>query len=107
VQSLAEKLDFDWLAREGGLDPRHIDRLIYLIGSDNDGLGGRKKKNEAPQCRGLMTQTLREGRDHRLRLCGPASNRPPDAPPRPKAEQAEQADRPRAARAVTPWPVVG
>jgi hypothetical protein len=48
---------FAWL---GGLYPRDIDRLIYLIGSDNLHLDGRRRKRKAPARRALMIQRVRE-----------------------------------------------
>ena len=49
---------FAWLA--GGLYPRDIDRIIYLIGSDNFLLNGDKNKRLAPRRRGLMLATLQQ-----------------------------------------------
>ncbi len=47
---------FSWL--HGGLYPRDIDRMIYLIGSDNFRLDGVRKKRAAPKRRDLMLNTL-------------------------------------------------
>lgn len=49
---------FAWLEDAGGLWPRFFDRLIYLIGSDNFELSGRKNKRCAPQRRDLMRDAL-------------------------------------------------
>lgn len=42
----------------GGLYPRHIDRLIYLIGSDNHGLTGTRRRNQSPARHQLMVERL-------------------------------------------------
>jgi len=59
---------YSWL--DGGLYPRDIDRIIYLIGSDNFRLDGNRHKRSAPARRELMAQTLLEARNrctsHRL-----------------------------------------
>jgi len=47
---------FEWLHAQGGLMPRHLDRLIYLIGSDNLSLTGLQNKRHAPQRRNLIRQ---------------------------------------------------
>ena len=60
-QRLRRRQEFSWLAREGGLWPRFLDRLIYLIGSDNFALDGRKNKRHAPKRRELMRDALIEG----------------------------------------------
>lgn len=52
---------FEWLQAAGGLKPRFLDRLIYLIGSDNFHLDGVKNKRHAPQRRLLMRQALLQG----------------------------------------------
>lgn len=49
---------FQWLNDQSGLYPRHIDRLIYLIGSDNFRLGGVKKSVKAPQRRQWMLDAM-------------------------------------------------
>lgn len=49
---------FSWLEDCGGLYPRHLDRLIYLIGSDNFLLNGKKCKRHAPARRQLMRDAL-------------------------------------------------
>ena len=52
--------DFQWLKNTGGLYPRHLDRIIYLIGSDNFCLDGKKKNRvKAPHRRRLMVEALR------------------------------------------------
>lgn len=55
-RKLNTKRDFNWLA--GGLYPRQLDRMIYLIGSDNFLLNGQQKKGKAPQRRELMRDAL-------------------------------------------------
>jgi len=49
---------FDWLT--GGLYPRDLDRIIYLIGSDNFRLNGTQNKREAPKRREVMKRALME-----------------------------------------------
>lgn len=53
---LRNDLEFGWLT--SGLYPRHLDRLIYMIGSDNFLLNGRQKKHYAPHRRKLMFDVL-------------------------------------------------
>lgn len=50
---------FAWLTAVGGLFPRHLDRLIYLIGSDNHGLVGKQQKSGAKKRRRLMVDALK------------------------------------------------
>jgi hypothetical protein len=57
---VAANSKFAWLVQAGGLYPRHLDRLIYLIGSDNRSLNGQKLKSAAKLRRQLMIDTLRE-----------------------------------------------
>jgi hypothetical protein len=52
---------FAWLTAAGGLFPRHLDRLIYLIGSDNHGLAGKQQKSGAKKRRRLMIEALKAG----------------------------------------------
>jgi hypothetical protein len=59
-QALRHKDEFAWIQEAGGLWPRFLDRLIYLIGSDNFNLDGVKNKRQAPQRRALMRQALLE-----------------------------------------------
>ena len=47
---------YGWL--DGGLFPRDIDRVIYLIGSDNFRLDGVRRKRSAPARRELMRDAL-------------------------------------------------
>ena len=47
---------YGWL--DGGLFPRDIDRVIYLIGSDNFRLDGVRRKRSAPARRQLMVAAL-------------------------------------------------
>lgn len=61
---LAQSSRFDWL--QGGLYPRDVDRIIYLIGSDNFRLDGRRRKRAAPRRRELMMQAL-----HAMPPCTP------------------------------------
>lgn len=49
---------FNWLMESGGLYPRYLDRVIYLIGSDNYNLDGVKNKRQAPKRRDLMRDAL-------------------------------------------------
>jgi hypothetical protein len=59
-QALRHKDAFAWIQEAGGLWPRFLDRVIYLIGSDNFKLDGTKNKQQAPQRRALMRQALLE-----------------------------------------------
>lgn len=59
-QVLCQDDEFGWIQAAGGLRPRFLDRLIYLIGSDNFKLDGVKNKRQAPQRRALMRQALLE-----------------------------------------------
>lgn len=56
--ALSHNREFAWIQEHGGLWPRFLDRLIYLIGSDNFNLDGKKNKRQAPQRRALMRQVL-------------------------------------------------
>lgn len=47
---------FNWL--EGGLYPRDVDRMMYLIGSDNFRLDGTQLKGAAPRRRAMMLEAL-------------------------------------------------
>jgi hypothetical protein len=38
--------------------PRHLDRIIYLVGSDNLNLNGLKNKRHAPTRRSLIRQAF-------------------------------------------------
>jgi hypothetical protein len=49
---------FAWLQEAGGLRPRQLDRLIYLVGSDNFHLDGQRNKRRAPARRALMRSAL-------------------------------------------------
>jgi len=49
---------FSWLKEHGGLWPRYLDRLIYLIGSDNFKLDGTRNKNKAPRRRDMIRQAI-------------------------------------------------
>jgi hypothetical protein len=64
-QQEAEKIRrnqrFAWLQASGGLMPRHLDRIIYLIGSDNLNLNGLKNKRHAPTRRSLIRQAFIDG----------------------------------------------
>lgn len=55
---LSHNRRFSWLMEMGGLYPRHLDRVIYLIGSDNYNLDGIKNKQQAPKRRELMRNAL-------------------------------------------------
>ena len=50
--------NFEWLEDLGGLRPRHLDRIIYLIASDSFVLNDRKNKSFAPKRRILIKQRL-------------------------------------------------
>ena len=52
---------FDWL--DGGLYPRDLDRMIYLIGSDNFRLNGTQRKHCAPKRRQRMIEVLSQVRE--------------------------------------------
>jgi hypothetical protein len=52
---------FHWLNEQGGLYPRHLDRLIYMIGSDNFLLNSQQSKRYAPNRRQLMRNALISG----------------------------------------------
>lgn len=52
--------EFSWLP--SGLHPRHLDRLIYLIGSDNFLLDGTQRKCHAPARRQQMLAALQSER---------------------------------------------
>ncbi|MFY7916064.1 MAG: hypothetical protein ACOVPA_15545, partial [Rubrivivax sp.] len=54
--SLGADPAFHWL--DGGLYPRDIDRVIYLVGSDNHKLDGNRRKRSAPARRQLMADVL-------------------------------------------------
>lgn len=45
---------FSWLTGYGGVTTRYLDRLIYLIGSDNFNLDGQRDKKNAPKRRELI-----------------------------------------------------
>lgn len=60
-ERLSRKPEFAWIAQQGGLWPRFLDRLIYLIGSDNFRLDGRKNKQQAPKRRDMMRDALIDG----------------------------------------------
>lgn len=55
---LSHNRRFNWLMASGGLYPRYLDRVIYLIGSDNYNLDGVKNKRQAPKRRELMRDAL-------------------------------------------------
>ncbi|MFY8103752.1 MAG: hypothetical protein ACOVK6_06580 [Ramlibacter sp.] len=57
-EALRHDRGFAWLQEAGGLRPRHLDRLIYLVGSDNFHLDGRRNKRQAPPRRALMRSAL-------------------------------------------------
>ncbi len=56
--ALSHNRRFGWLEEAGGLMPRHLDRVIYLIGSDKFGVNGRAQKRKAPDRRVLMIKAL-------------------------------------------------
>jgi hypothetical protein len=49
---------FQWLNVQGGLFPRHLDRLIYMIGSDNFLLNSKQSKRHGPDRRQLIRDAL-------------------------------------------------
>jgi hypothetical protein len=57
-EEIARDSRFAWLQEAGGLRPRHLDRLIYLVGSDNFHLDGQRNKRRAPARRALMRSAL-------------------------------------------------
>jgi hypothetical protein len=68
---------FAWMPH--GLHPRHLDRLVYLIGSDNFHLDGRQKRRWAPHRRQLMLAALqgRPGDAEAVLARPPAPRTPP------------------------------
>ena len=54
---LAAMPRFAWL---GAIYPRHMDRLIYLLGSDNHGLAGHRNTSGAVMRRRMMIASLRK-----------------------------------------------
>ena len=57
-QALRSSKRFSWLSDLGGLWPRYLDRIIYLIGSDNHMLNGTRNRQAAPERRALMRKAL-------------------------------------------------
>jgi hypothetical protein len=55
---LSHNRRFDWLREAGGLKPRFLDRVIYLIGSDKFGAVVRANETEALGRRDLMVSAL-------------------------------------------------
>jgi hypothetical protein len=53
--------NFNWLRDNGGLMPRTLDRLIYLIGSDNFNLNGDRSRIYSPHRREMMRDALIAG----------------------------------------------
>lgn len=60
-EKLRKNSKFHWLNEQGGLYPRHLDRLIYMIGSDNFLLNSQQSKRYAPNRRQLMRNSLISG----------------------------------------------
>ena len=60
-EKLSRNSKFQWLNDQGGLFPRHLDRLIYLIGSDNFLLNSEQPKRHAPDRRQLIKDALVSG----------------------------------------------
>jgi len=60
-EKLSRNSKFQWLNDQGGLFPRHLDRLIYLIGSDNFLLNSEQSKRHAPDRRQLIKDALVSG----------------------------------------------
>ena len=57
-EKLSRNSKFQWLNDQGGLFPRHLDRLIYMIGSDNFLLNSEQSKRHAPDRRQLIKDAL-------------------------------------------------
>jgi hypothetical protein len=57
-EKLLRNTKFNWLNEQGGLFPRHLDRLIYMIGSDNFLLNSKQSKRYAPNRRQLIRNAL-------------------------------------------------
>lgn len=57
-QMLSRQPKFSWLNGHGGVTTRYLDRLIYLIASDNFNLDGRRDKQNAPKRRALIRSTF-------------------------------------------------
>ena len=57
-QALRSQSRFNWITNLGGLWPRYLDRIIYLIGSDNHLLNGVRNRQSAPERRALMRKAL-------------------------------------------------
>ena len=60
-QKISRNSKFQWLNDQGGLFPRHLDRLIYMIGSDNFLLNSEQSKRHAPDRRQLIRDALVSG----------------------------------------------
>jgi hypothetical protein len=60
-EKLSRNSKFQWLNDQGGLFPRHLDRLIYMIGSDNFLLNSEQSKRHAPDRRQLIKDALVSG----------------------------------------------
>ena len=57
-EKVSRNSKFQWLNDQGGLFPRHLDRLIYMIGSDNFLLNSEQSKRHAPDRRQLIKDAL-------------------------------------------------
>ena len=57
-QALRSQSRFNWITNLGGLWPRYLDRIIYLIGSDNHLLNGVRNRQSAPERIALMRKAL-------------------------------------------------
>jgi hypothetical protein len=60
-EKVSRNSKFQWLNDQGGLFPRHLDRLIYMIGSDNFLLNSEQSKRHAPNRRQLIKDALVSG----------------------------------------------
>jgi hypothetical protein len=60
-EKIGRNSKFQWLNDQGGLFPRHLDRLIYMIGSDNFLLNSEQSKRHAPDRRQLIKDALISG----------------------------------------------
>lgn len=57
-EKVSRNSKFQWLNDQGGLFPRHLDRLIYMISSDNFLLNSEQSKRHAPDRRQLIKDAL-------------------------------------------------
>jgi len=96
--SIASNERFAWLT--GGLYPRDLDRLIYLIGSDNFRLDGKQLQARAPARRALIAEALRGAAT--TTGSGPAAHIPQRRTTRPGSESSTQT-KDRSMKTEKPW----